>query len=117
FLRDLPHGAEAEDLEAAGIGQDRALPAHEAVQATVLRDHVRARAQPKMKSIAQHDLRIEGLERRGRHCLDRSVRAYGHEYGRLDNTVRQLESSAPRRAVAVRDAEFQGARSISIASP
>ena len=36
--------AEREDLEAAGVGEDRAVPAHERVQAAELGDHVLARA-------------------------------------------------------------------------
>jgi hypothetical protein len=35
FLGDLAQRAQAEHLEAAGIGEDRSVPAHEAVQAAV----------------------------------------------------------------------------------
>ena len=56
ILRSAP---EAEHLEAARIGEDRSVPAHEAVQPAVRGDHVESRPQPQVERVAEHDLRAE----------------------------------------------------------
>ena len=91
-------GAEAPHLEAARVGEDRPLPAHEAVQAAVRGDHLEARAQPQVEGVAEHDLRADLDELRGRHRLDRAVGADRHEHRRLDGAVGEREPTAPGRA-------------------
>ena len=51
--------AQAEDLEAAGIGQQRPVPAHELVQPAQLAHQLVPRSQIEMVGIAQNDLRAQ----------------------------------------------------------
>ena len=53
---------QAEDLEAARVGEHRALPAHEAVQAAVRGDHLEAGAQPQVIGVAEDDARADAFE-------------------------------------------------------
>ena len=115
FLGDLAQRTEAEDLEAARVGEDRAVPAHEAMQAAVLLDHLEPGTQPEMERIAEHDLRADGSQLMRRHRLDRAVSAHRHECRRVDASMRELEHAASRGAVAVGDGELH--RSMSMASP
>ncbi len=62
LLLDLAHRAQAEHLEAAGVGQDRAFPLHEIVQVTVGLDRLHARAQPQVEGITQDDFRANRLD-------------------------------------------------------
>ena len=62
LFRDLPQGAEAEDLEAAAVGEDGTVPVHEPVQSPVLPDQIVARPQVEMVGVAQDDLRAGLLE-------------------------------------------------------
>jgi hypothetical protein len=54
--RSVPH---REDLEAAGVGDDRALPAHEAVQPAEPLDQLAPRAQEQVEGVAEHHLVAE----------------------------------------------------------
>ena len=100
----LAQRAEAEHLEAAGVGEERPRPAHEAVQAAVRGDDLEARAQPEVKRVAEHDLRAELDELVRRHRLDGAVGADRHEHRRLDGAVRELEPAAPGAARRARTA-------------
>ena len=51
--------AQREDLEAAGVGQDRPVPAHEAVQAAELGDQLVAGPEVQVVGVAEQDLRPE----------------------------------------------------------
>jgi hypothetical protein len=82
----------------AGIGEERALPAHEAMQAAMRGDHLDPRPQPEMERIAEHDLRAERFELVRRHRLDRPIGADRHEDGRVDGAVRSFEPAAARAA-------------------
>jgi hypothetical protein len=62
LFRDLAHRAQRKHLEAAGVGQDRLVPAHEAVQAAELVQHFGARAQPQVEGVAEDDLRADFLQ-------------------------------------------------------
>ncbi len=61
-LADPPHRREAEDLVAAAVGQDRAVPADEPVQAAAARDQPVARPQVEVVGVAEDDLGAELLE-------------------------------------------------------
>jgi hypothetical protein len=102
-------------LKATGVGEDRLVPAHEAVQPAVLADHLDSRPQPEVERIAEDDLRAERGELGGRHGLHRAVGAHRHESRRVDAAVRQLEHAAARLAIGAQDLELH--RSMSIASP
>ena len=96
FLGDLAHALQAEHLEAARVGEDGLVPLHEAVQAAMLFHDFRARAQPQVEGVAQHDLRADFLQLVRQHGLDAAVGAHGHEDGRLDHAV--VQRDAARRA-------------------
>ena len=66
------------------------------MQAAVSRHDVEARAKPKMKRVAEHDLRAERDQFVGRHRFDAAVGADRHERRRLDGAVRELEAATPR---------------------
>ena len=53
---------QAEELKAAAVGQDRAVPAHEAVQPAERGDDLFAGPQREMIGVAQHHLRAGGAE-------------------------------------------------------
>ena len=53
----LRRSRQREHLKAAGIGEDRFVPADEAVQAAELADHVEAGAQEQMERVAEDDFR------------------------------------------------------------
>jgi hypothetical protein len=65
LLGDLAQLAEAEDLKAAGVGQDRPLPVHEAVQIAVAGDDLGAGARHQVKGVAEDDLGADGLSSSG----------------------------------------------------
>ena len=97
LLGDLAQRFEAEHLEAAGVGEDRTAPVHEAVQPAVRAHDLVARPQHQVKGVAEHDVGAEALELFGRHRLDRAVGAHGHEGRRLDHAVRELRAGRGAR--------------------
>src|SRR5512134_1996156 len=62
LLADPPERPETEYLEAAGIREYRAVPAHEAVQSAVRGDHFESRPQPQVEGVAENDLRAQRLQ-------------------------------------------------------
>jgi hypothetical protein len=65
FLADLAHLAQAEHLEAAGVGQDGLVPAVERMQSAELASITgQPRPQPQMEGVAQDDLRAHGRRAR-----------------------------------------------------
>ena len=92
-------GAEAPDLEAAAVGEDRAAPAGEGVKAAEPLDDVDARAQGEVVEVGEHDRGAGLLELLRRHPLDRAQGAHRHERRRLDHAVGSGEPArgAPRR--------------------
>ena len=54
-----PAVGEREDLEAAGVGDDRAVPSHEAVQATPCGDQFLARREMEVEGVSEHHLVAE----------------------------------------------------------
>src|SRR5690606_30036490 len=104
-LVDLAQLLEAEDLKTARVGQDRAAPVHEAVQAAVSAHDVGPRAQHEVEGVAEHDVGAEVLELLGRHGLDAAVSADGHEGRRLYRAARECQAAAPRGAVLTEHGE------------
>jgi hypothetical protein len=70
-----------EDLEAAGVGQDRPVPGHEAVESPELGDQVGARAEVQVVGVAEQDLGAELTELRRVDRLDRRLGATGMNAG------------------------------------
>ena len=92
-LANLVHG---ENLEAAAVGQQRALPAHEAVQAAQLTDGFVAGAQKQVVGVGQQKLRAQLLQHRLRQRLHRARRPHRHEHGRLHYAVGGVQPTHPR---------------------
>ena len=92
---------QAEDLEPARIGQDRAVPAHERVQPAECRHHLLARPQGQMIGVGQQHPRPGGAELVGREPLDRRLGADRHERRGLDRPVPRLQQAEPRRGARV----------------
>ncbi len=118
FLGDLAELPEAEDLVAARIRENRARPAHEAVQPAVRGDHLQPRAQPQVEGVAEENARAVLRELGRAHRLDCAVGPDGHEHRRLDLAVREREGAAAGCAIGGGNRELhRGILSISIASP
>ena len=97
FVRDFAQLAEAEDLEAAGVGEHGARPADEAVQAAHAADGFVPGAQIEVVGVAENDLRAQRFEHVLGDGLDRSGRADRHEDRGFDGLMGQIE---PRAAAA-----------------
>ena len=69
ILGDLAHGAEAEHLIAAAIGQDRPRPVHEAMQPAQLANPLMTGTQIQMVGIAEQDLTPNSCKSRGNTAL------------------------------------------------
>jgi len=99
FFAHFSKLVEAEDLESAGVGQNRAVPRHEAVQAAESADLLYARPQIKVISIAQENLNTEFFEDVLRHGFHGSLCSNGHKDRGFDFPMRRGESAATGRAV------------------
>ena len=85
-------------LKPAGIGEDRAVPVHEAVQATQPRDALRRWAQHQVIGITQDNIGAGGFNRFRRHGFDGRRRAYRHEGRGADYPVRRMELAGAGKA-------------------
>ncbi len=94
-----PPALQAEDLKAAGVGEDGAVPRHETVQAARCLDRFKARPQPEMIGVGEHDLRLRFAQFVRREAFDGRRGAHRHERRRLHASVRELQAAAPRPAV------------------
>ena len=100
LLADLAHLRQAVDLEAAGIGEDRAFPVHEAMQVAMPADDVGAGPQHQVEGVAEDDLGAQVFQLLRRHGLDRAVGADRHEGRGLHRAAGETQPAAARRAVA-----------------
>ena len=104
---DLHRVGEAEDLEAAGVGEDRAVPAHEGVEPAGVLDDVGARAQEQVVGVGEDGLRPELAQPRGQHPLDGRTRPDGHEQRGVDLAVGRVEHAATCRGARIRGDEVE----------
>ena len=88
--------AQAEDLKAARIGEDRVRPRHEFMQAAHLADQLMAGPEIQMIGIRKQNLNAELFEILLRLSLDRRGCANRHEDRRLDHAMRSGETPEPR---------------------
>ena len=102
FLGDFAHPGERKDLEAARIGEDRPVPAHEAVKPAGGREDLRAGAQHEVVGVAQDDLRPQLLEVARLQRLDRPKRANIHKNGGFDGAVGGKKPPQPRPRTRIR---------------
>ena len=96
---DFAQIAQAENLEAAGIGEDGAIPRHEPLHAAQSADGVDAGTKIKMIGVVEQNLDAEFFQHILRHALDRADRADRHEDRRLDFAVRREESTGAGAAI------------------
>ena len=107
LLGDLAPVRQREHLEATGVGQDRAIPAGEAVQAAMGADHLQARAQVQVEGVAQDDLRAQGADLVGQHALDRAIGAHRHEGRGLHRATREFQAATAGGAIGTQELELQ----------
>ena len=118
FLGDLAQRAQREHLEAAGVGEDGAVPGHELVQAAEGFNDFQPRAQPQVEGVAQADLGADVAQVLGRDALDRAVGADRHEGRRVDGAVVEGQAAATGGAVGGEEFVFHaGVRVRNMASP
>jgi len=96
LVGNLAQFGKAENLIAAGIGENSARPGHELMQAAELADQFVPGAQIKMIGVGEKDFRAELFERFLGQAFDRGLRAHGHEEGRLDGAVGRREAATSR---------------------
>ena len=112
FIAHFAQLAEAENLEAAGIGEQGPLPGHEAVQTAQLAHLFGARPQIKMIGIGQQDLRVQLLQRFLWHAFDSGQRSHRHKHRSFDVAMRSGQPPCPRRPKLGLNAKFERHRFI-----
>src|SRR5271170_2759862 len=98
---------EAENLEAAAVGENRLVPIHELVQTAGGADDIKAGTQIQMIGVAENDLRVHLLEFAWVKRLDAGLRADRHEHRRLDDAVRGGQTAEPRFGVRIGFKQFK----------
>ncbi len=91
--------AQREDLEPAGVGEDRPVPRHEAVQAAEVADQLVAGAEVQVVRVAEQDLRAEVAHLVRVERLDGPLRPDRHEDRRAHLAVRGAQHAGARGAV------------------
>ncbi len=99
---------EAEDLEAAAIGEDGAVPAHEFVEAAECGYGLLAGAEGEMVRVGEDHLCTGFGEAAGVDAFHRAERADGHEGGSFDDAVRRGEFAEAGGGVSVLFEELEG---------
>ncbi len=108
FFGDFAQLVQAENLEAAGIRQDRSRPRHETMQSAEIAHGFDSGAEVKMISVAEKNLNPEFFENILRHTFDCGRRADGHEHGSFDLAVRRDEAAGARRLARGLNAKLNG---------
>jgi hypothetical protein len=98
FIGDFAKVRKTENLVAAGIGKNRAVPRHEFVQAAESADEQVAGAEAEMIRIAENDLCAELLKGFIAQTFYGGLRSYRHENGRLNGPVRCHQAATARSA-------------------
>ena len=102
--------AHREDLEAAGVGDDRAAPTHELVEAAEVCDELVAGIEEQVEGVAEHHVVAERGDLARLEPLDGRLGRERHEGGRADVAVSGVQDAGAglRGAVAGLDAEGSG---------
>ena len=103
---------QAEELEAAAVGQDRPVPAHEAVQAAQVADHLLAGPQGQVIGVGQHHLGPGLAELVDFQPFDAGLGGHGHEGGQIDRAVGRRERAPPRGRARIAMLDAEGERGI-----
>ena len=99
FLAHRARMRERENLESAGVGQDGAIPAHEAVNAAGATEDFRAGPEQQVIGVCEQDLRAGFLERARQLRLDRRLRPDRHEERRLHFVVQGAKGRGARMRI------------------
>ncbi len=108
---------EREDLKAARVGDDRAVPVHELVEAAELADALVAGPQVEVEGVAEDHLVAERRDLVRVEPPDRAGRRERDERGRRDLAVRSAEPPGPGGSVTRFDLEARGGRGRSSSPP
>ena len=109
FLGDAPETAQAENLETAGIGEDRARPRHEAMEAAQFVDQFVTGAEEQVVGIAEDDGRAEVVPKVAlAESFDGRLGADGHENGRGDVAMGGMEDARAGARDGALGEEFEG---------
>ena len=95
---DPPQVGQAEDLEAARIGQDRSVPAHEPMQAAEAARSARRRPQAEVVRVAEDHLRAGRAQVAGVSAFTVAWVPTGMNCGRVDRAVRCRQCGPAGRA-------------------
>ena len=114
FFGHLGNARQGHDLKAARIGQDRPVPAHEAVQAAQAVNALGRGAQHQVIGVAQDDAGAGGLDLIDGESLDRGGGADRHEGGGLDFAPRQTHHAAPGLALSGLHLKLKSAHAFSV---
>lgn len=109
--RAVPH---REDLKAAGVGDDRPLPAHEGVQAAEALDHLRAGIEHQVEGVAEHHLVAQRGHLGGQQALDGRLAGQRHEGGRGDLAVHGAQAAQTGRGGGVARDDPEGGHECAI---
>ena len=101
---------EREDLEAARVGDQRPLPAHESVQAAGGGDPLRPRRDEQVVGVAEDQLVAEPGDLPRLEPAHRPLGRQGNERRRLHRPVRGVQHPGPSRPIPRRDLEPQPVR-------
>jgi len=108
LVLDLAQLRQRHDLEAAGIGENRVWPIHEAVQAAELGDAFGARPQHQVIGVGKHHVGAACAHRLGREALHRCLGADRQERRGGDCPVRRRDLAAAGSAIGGQQAEREG---------
>ena len=98
LLGDPAQLREGEDLKTSTVGQDRAIPSHEPMQAAEFLDHLLTRTDMEVIGIPENDLRTHRAKLVGRDRLHRRLGADRHEDRCLDITPAGMQNPGTRLA-------------------
>ena len=101
FLGDLADFRQGKHLVAAGVGQDRPVPAHEPVQPAEVAHHVQAGPDEQVVRVPEDHLRAQFAQLGGTHRFHGPLRADRHEGGRADDAVGRRQPTAPGEAAGL----------------
>jgi hypothetical protein len=94
---DLAQIAQAENLVAARVGENGARPRHEAVQPAQAADQLMTGPQEQVIGVGQQDANVQVLGQIPlSQTFDGGLRSHGHEYGRVDGSMRRVQHPGAR---------------------
>ncbi len=96
----LAQMVERVELKAPRIGEDGTVPAHEAMQAAELRDHVLAGPEVEVIGVRQDPVHAHPLQLLGREAADHRVGPHRKEGRRVELAVGRVQTADARGALA-----------------